>query len=924
MISVAEKLTSLPVVYFWFSSHDVKRFVFLLVVSATLPHAADALSYFLSNSGSDSNSGTSAAEPWLTIAHLNTVSLLPGDSVLFERGGLFRGEIVIAASGTEDELIYIGAYGSGDSPVISGALPVAGWSLYSGNTYFAPYAQPARHLFFNDRRMTVARHPNSSYLFQQGAIGNNGFADSLLTQSENFWKSALVHLRTGNQRWEITTVDSSAPGEILCSSAFSNAVTAGYGYYFDGLLTLLDTAGEWVFDPASANIYFYAPDGSDPSSALVEASAYFHGVSIQDSAAYITIEGLHFTKQVIAGAYIVDGSHHAVVHNCVFDSEGERAIQIENAHDVTCSENLISDCLAEGIRIVSGRSCFAESNTLKRIGIIPGQGINAGVNGYAVVTDISSQIQISSNTIDSTGNGGISLAADSCTVEKNVFCHSFLTMNEAAVIQQGSGPHRANIIEDNFIFASTGSNEATPNNPLLVHGISVGDSCDGCFITHNTIAEVSAIGIYLNDAPSLITVNRNLVYGCGISQLKIEDTDSVPAAAENAVHLNQLFAIHEDQHVLTLHSRLLNFIPASFDFNYYFNPYDYAPVSVLVEDTFGIWEFRFSLPQWQAHSEQDLNSMDAFLYRNRFTVIDSLGPELITNGQFTNNFDGWTTEPGGSIQFLLDNSTPLDYGCLKLIKSDSVPLREEGVYSAQFAVDSGMTYQVRVSNYSMRSGNLRLYAASNDPPFDGDGLNRYFPFSESRNNYQTVFEAIRTDEHARLQLLINHLDSLVWVDNVSIAPVTAAFHDPKKLSRLFVNPTPAEVSFDLGDSLFFHPEQNPVSGSFSLLPYSSAVLIFDSALITTAYVPEEHSPFRLFPNPARRGSQVIIELKTDTRETAKVRLLNMFGVATTIVEVLQTGPVISFQLPSSLSPGVYLVEVNGREGRHAAKLLVAE
>ncbi len=902
----------------------MKRFVFLLLVSATLPHAADAVTYYLSDSGSDSNSGTLPAEPWLTIAHLNTVSILPGDSVLFERGGLFRGEIVIASSGTEDEPIYIGAYGSGDTPVISGALPVTGWNLYSGNTYFAPYAQPARHLFFNDRRMTVARYPNSGFLFQQGAIGTNGFADSLLTQSENFWKSALVHLRTGNQRWEINTVDSSAPGEIFCSSAFSNNVTAGYGYYFDGLLTLLDTAGEWVFDPGSANIYLYAPDGGDPSSASVEASAYYHGVSVQDSAAYITIEGLHFTKQVIAGAYIVDGSHHVVIRNCVFESEGERAIQIENAHDVTCSANLISDCLAEGIRIISCRSCSVESNTVKRIGIIPGQGINAGVNGYAVVTDISAQIQISANTMDSTGNGGISLAADSCTVEKNVFSHCFLTMNEAAVIQQGSGSHSANIYEDNFIFPSTGSNEATPNNLLLVHGISVGDSCNGCFITHNTIVEVSGIGIYLHDAPSLITVNRNLVYGCGVSQLKIEDIDSVPSAASNSVHLNQLFAIHEDQRVLMLHSRLLNFIPASFDFNYYFNPYDYAPVSVQVEDTIGIWEFRFSLPQWQAHSEQDQNSMAAFLYRNRFTVIDSLGPELITNGQFTNNFDGWTTEQGGTIQFLLDNSTPLDYGCLKLIKSDSVPLREEGVYSSPFAVDSGMTYQVRVSNYSTREGNLRLFAASKDPPFEGDGLNRYFPFSESRNNYQTVFKATRSDEHARLQLLINHLDSLVWVDNVSVAPVTAAFHDPKKLCRLFVNPTPAEVSFDLGDSLFFNPEQNPVSGSFSLLPYSSAVLIFDSALITTAHMPEAYSLLRLFPNPARRGSQVMIELKSDTRETAEVRLLNMFGVVTTVIEVQQTGRVISFQLPSSISPGVYLVEVNGREGRCVAKLLIAE
>lgn len=69
---------------------------------------------------------------------------------------------------------------------------------------------------------------------------------------------------------------------------------------------------------------------------------------------------------------------------------------------------------------------------------------------------------------------------------------------------------------------------------------------------------------------------------------------------------------------------------------------------------------------------------------------------------------------------------------------------------------------------------------------------------------------------------------------------------------------------------------------------------------------------------------MIVELNTETRETAEVRLLNMFGVVTTVTEVQQTGRVISFQLPFSLSPGIYLVEVNGREGRHVAKLLIGE
>jgi hypothetical protein len=46
---------------------------------------------------------------------------MPGDSVLFARGQVFKGHLSIQKSGTSSQPVYIGAYGNGELPVITGS-----------------------------------------------------------------------------------------------------------------------------------------------------------------------------------------------------------------------------------------------------------------------------------------------------------------------------------------------------------------------------------------------------------------------------------------------------------------------------------------------------------------------------------------------------------------------------------------------------------------------------------------------------------------------------------------------------------------------------------------------------------------------------------------------------------------------------------
>ena len=86
-------------------------------------------SYYVSNSGNDSNDGLSPETAWATVDKVNQTGLNPGDGVFFKRGDVFR-EYVLNCQ----KSVTYSAYGEGAKPVITcspenGADP-AKWTQY--------------------------------------------------------------------------------------------------------------------------------------------------------------------------------------------------------------------------------------------------------------------------------------------------------------------------------------------------------------------------------------------------------------------------------------------------------------------------------------------------------------------------------------------------------------------------------------------------------------------------------------------------------------------------------------------------------------------------------------------------------------------------------------------------------------------------
>jgi hypothetical protein len=85
---------------------------------AGLPHyAPSAHTYYVSPSGHDGASGTTAGTAWQSLARVQRVQLRPGDQILLQGGARFSGTLTVAAgdAGRAGQPVVIGSYGNGNA-----------------------------------------------------------------------------------------------------------------------------------------------------------------------------------------------------------------------------------------------------------------------------------------------------------------------------------------------------------------------------------------------------------------------------------------------------------------------------------------------------------------------------------------------------------------------------------------------------------------------------------------------------------------------------------------------------------------------------------------------------------------------------------------------------------------------------------------
>jgi len=109
----------------------------MLLIILGIARLSFAATYYVdSQTGHDSNAGTSSAAPWKTLDKVNSQIFLPGDVLLFKSGSVWTGQLWPKGSGRQRHPIVIDRYGGETKPAIRGAGLVEDAVLLKNQEYW--------------------------------------------------------------------------------------------------------------------------------------------------------------------------------------------------------------------------------------------------------------------------------------------------------------------------------------------------------------------------------------------------------------------------------------------------------------------------------------------------------------------------------------------------------------------------------------------------------------------------------------------------------------------------------------------------------------------------------------------------------------------------------------------------------------------
>ncbi|HMN06939.1 MAG TPA: right-handed parallel beta-helix repeat-containing protein [Flavobacteriales bacterium] len=808
----------------------------VLAVLLLVGHWAQATDYYVSPNGNDSNNGTSPSTPWKTISRVNQApfSYQPGDRILFERGGTWRGEVLFGSSGTASQPITMGAYGTGAMPIIKGSVAVSGWTVYQGNIWRASVTSgKVEQVYVNGKRMTPARYPNTGFLYNtQG--GGNQLQSNGLTQPNGYWNGATAVVRGSNWSWDTLFVTGYNNSTLQFSSGVTYLANNAWGFFLRGKLSELDSPGEWYYDRVAKQLYLWAPGGANPNSVQVEASVYANGVNCYWERTYQRVQDIEFMHQCNAGV-LNDGANRLTVNNCSFRNlyKGIRSA----GHNNTYSNNTLADTYATGITCL-GNGDQVSGNSLKRIAMVDGEGESAW--GYFGIRAIGTGVVIRENRLDSIGYTGINVNADAL-VEKNVVRRAVAILNDGGGI--AFDHTNGMIIQDNIVSDILGSLDngvapTTPYNDHIAIGIFVGNTAvRNTIIQRNTVSNCPRYGINVDHTmvTSGVQVKNNVLFNNKV-QLAVSDYSNnvgegaVPpyyVANYNDVYSgNVLYSVAKDQ-LCMLHYNVHG--PGTVDFgtfanNKYYSPYNELSIQVI---NFAAAAPRsYTLERWQAEKGEDAGSTRSAQRLPDHAVTQELTGNLVQNGTFTNNVNGWTGWPTNAQVSHVTNY--LDNGALKaylpnnsiypnfiLRNPDPFPVQNNGWYRVRCSIQSNANGQATVG--------VKGESTSNNPYTIWQ---QDIPFSTERRDLEMFFRSNLTDQ-ARIQFLNEWTDPMYYLDNVEVTRVNVQPLDPLLRHKLLVNDQPQAQSFTLPAGCWKDMDGNWVTGGVTVPAYGSKVVYLD-------------------------------------------------------------------------------------------------
>ena len=578
----------------------------------------EAITYYVSNSGSDQDNGKSESAAFATLSHART-ELAARDTLLLRRGDVFRDSLNL--SSLSDPII--GAYGNAalKLPVISGSVALSGWTVYQGKIWTAACDKKIEKLFADNILMPLARYPDTGWLRIDTVIENSDGSNSAITvkalaqhprNAANYWSGAQVRWRRWSWWFETRTITSYAQTGILSLAGKSqnhimgDSGCKGWHFYIDNKFEELDAPGEWFYDSGAQKVYFYPPDGVDPSSLLVEGAFLPVGIVLAGG----TVDNICLRHQTLYGLSL---SKKSAITHCRFEGIGGDAggAAIRATWDIADSRiahNTFENNLNIGISWYenSGRKgqTLIQYDTLLNTGTFPGFGGTGSWHAVGILVHLSSNVQVQYNYIDKTGYAGILLGSDSNYVQYNIIKRAMWTLNDGGAIYTDCS---RSTIRNNIIYDTRGDLSSSGPWYPLGHGIwleFLGDYRESA-VENNTIVRSGCNGIYLPNNFSCL-IKNNVLFDNAEVQLDLGGLDTNkyidPPRTQNLPQNNQFignvcFALTPKQKAMTFQSQ---FDYGAMQGNYFCNPYTDSVVSGFGTGSKRYTLSNYTLAQWRS------------------------------------------------------------------------------------------------------------------------------------------------------------------------------------------------------------------------------------------------------------------------------------------------------------------------------------
>ena len=582
-------------------------FFLLFFISKT-----QANTYYFSNStGNDSYTSVQAqnqATPWKSINKLNSFfgSLVAGDNIYFKRGDTFYGTIAVIKSGTSGNPITIGAYGTGNKPVITGFTTITGWTNEGGGIYSKVISSAAltNMVTIDGVQVDMGRYPDAQYLIYETFSTNTSITDNTLSSTPN-WTGAEAVIRKNDWTIERCKITSHSGNTINYTNASSTkSATANYGYFIQNDLRTLTVYGEWYHNSSTGKFYMYF--GSVvPTSKTINVATVNNLVS-NSNYDFITIDNIVFTGSIDNAINYSGGNDYCFLQKCDISFAGNNGVNIVGGTGITVNSNTLKFCNNNGIASY-GTSTNIINNTLTKIGCLVGQATGSG--GYNGIYSPGNGVVIRNNIIKSTGYNGIIVRYSGTAIIQYNFVDTACTiLDDGAGIYVSTPNLSSRVIDHNIVLNTVGNSDGTPDafkpNNSLSGGIFLDESTTNVTVSGNTVANILSSGIKLLKASNNTLVD-NTIYN---SQKALEYLDGATnLIANNKIRRNIFFAKLVSQLPVVFYTSTNNIATfGTADSNYYARPMDDNNTFYLRQpSTSYVYK---TLAGWQTFTGQDTHS----------------------------------------------------------------------------------------------------------------------------------------------------------------------------------------------------------------------------------------------------------------------------------------------------------------------------